>query len=72
MSYYAGSYPWSLLTRADKLIDWGLSDTKSTYIGPLEPGSVVGYRAEVSLSVLEGVRTERYNDVQGHFRIRQR
>lgn len=51
------------------VFDW---DTKSTYIGHLEPGSVVAYRAEVSLSVLEGVRTERYNDQQGHFRIRQR
>ena len=49
--------------------DW---DSKSTYIGHLEPGSVVAYRAEVSLSVLEGVSTERYNDAQGLFRIRQR
>lgn len=51
------------------VFDW---DSKSTYIGHLEPGSVVAYRAEVSLSILEGVRTERYNDEQGHFRIRQR
>ncbi|HKZ75199.1 MAG TPA: PPC domain-containing DNA-binding protein [Actinomycetota bacterium] len=51
------------------VFDW---DSKSTYIGHLEPGSVVAYRAEVSLAILEGVRTERYNDEQGHFRIRQR
>lgn len=50
------------------VFDW---DSKTTYIGHLEPGSVVGYRAEVSLTVLEGVKTERYNDEQGHFRIRQ-
>ncbi|MFQ5829793.1 MAG: PCC domain-containing protein [Candidatus Methylomirabilia bacterium] len=51
------------------VFDW---DTKSTYIGHLEPGSVVAYRAEVSMSVLQDVRTERYNDEHGHFRIRQR
>ncbi len=51
------------------VFDW---DSKATYIGHLEPGSVVAYRAEVSLTVLEGVRTERYNDAQGHFRIRER
>jgi len=50
------------------VFDW---DSKTTYIGHLEPGSVVAYRAEVSLTVLEGVKTERYNDEQGHFRIRQ-
>ena len=32
----------------------------------------MAYRAEVSLSVLESVRTERDNDAQGLFRIRQR
>jgi predicted DNA-binding protein with PD1-like motif len=46
-------------------------DSKQTYIGHLEPGSVVAYRAEVSLVVLEGVKTERYNDADGNFRIRQ-
>jgi predicted DNA-binding protein with PD1-like motif len=51
------------------VFDW---DSKTTYIGHLEPGSVVAYRAEVSLTVLEGVKTERYNDKQGHFRIRER
>jgi predicted DNA-binding protein with PD1-like motif len=51
------------------VFDW---DSKTTYIGHLEPGSVVAYRAEVSLTVLEGVKTERYNDPQGHFRIRER
>jgi len=50
------------------VFDW---DSKTTYIGHLEPGSVVAYRAEVSLTVLEGVKTERYNDAQGHFRIRE-
>ncbi len=49
------------------VFDW---DTKSTYIGHLEPGSVVAYRAEISLTVLEGVRTERYTDEKGEFRIR--
>ena len=49
--------------------DW---DSKTTYIGHLEPGSVVAYRAEVSLNVLEGVQTERYNDAEGNFCIRQR
>jgi uncharacterized protein len=48
--------------------DW---DAKQTYLGHLEPGSVVAYRAEVSLTVLEGVKTERYNDADGNFRIRQ-
>ena len=51
------------------VFDW---DSKTTYIGHLEPGSVVAYRAEVSLTVLEGVRTERYTDEQGHLRIRER
>ena len=51
------------------VFDW---DTKATYIGHLEPGSVVAYRAEASITVLEGVKTERYNDEQGHFSIRQR
>ncbi len=51
------------------VFDW---DTKATYIGHLEPGSVVAYRAEASITVLEGVKTERYNDEKGHFRIRQR
>jgi predicted DNA-binding protein with PD1-like motif len=51
------------------IFDW---DSKSTYIGHLEPGSVVAFRAEVSLIVLEGVKTERYTDEQGEFRIRQR
>ena len=50
------------------VFDW---DTKAVYIGHLEPGSIVAYRAEVTLSVLEGVKTERYNDEHGHFRIRQ-
>jgi predicted DNA-binding protein with PD1-like motif len=49
------------------VFDW---DTKSTYIGHLEPGSIVAYRAEISLTVLEGVKTERYTDEQGEFRIR--
>ena len=49
--------------------DW---DSKDVYIGHLEPGTVVAYRAEVSLTVLEGVRTERYNDDKGEFRIRQK
>jgi predicted DNA-binding protein with PD1-like motif len=49
--------------------DW---DSKIIYIGHLEPGSVVAYRAEISLTVLEGVKTERYNDERGDFRIRQR
>jgi len=48
--------------------DW---DSKTVYIGHLEPGSVVAYRAEISLTVLEGVKTERYNDEQGYFRIRE-
>ncbi len=48
--------------------DW---DSKQVYIGHLEPGSVVAYRAEVSLTVLEGVKTERYNDAEGNFRIRE-
>jgi predicted DNA-binding protein with PD1-like motif len=51
------------------VFDW---DSKDVYIGHLEPGSVVAYRAEVSLTVLEGVRTERYNDEKGEFRIRQK
>ena len=51
------------------VFDW---DSKTTYIGHLEPGSIVAYRAEVSLTVLEGVKTERYTDKQGHHRIRQR
>ena len=51
------------------VFDW---DSKTTYIGHLEPGSVVAYRAEVSLTVLEGVKTERYTDEKGEFRIRQR
>ena len=51
------------------VFDW---DSKQVYIGHLEPGSVVAYRAEASLTVLEGVRTERYTDAQGNFRIRQR
>ena len=51
------------------VFDW---DTKATYIGHLEPGSVVAYRAEASITVLEGVKTETYNDDQGHFRIRQK
>jgi len=49
--------------------DW---DSKTTFLGHLEPGSVVAYRAEVSLVVLEGVQTERYMDAQGNFRIRQK
>jgi len=49
------------------VFDW---DTTSTYIGHLEPGSIVAYRAEISLTVLEGVKTERYTDEQGEFRIR--
>jgi predicted DNA-binding protein with PD1-like motif len=48
--------------------DW---DSKQVYIGHLEPGSEVAYRAEVSLTVLEGVKTERYNDADGNFRIRE-
>lgn len=51
------------------VFDW---DSKDVFIGHLEPGSVVAYRAEISLTVLEGIKTERYNDEQGHFRIRQR
>ncbi len=51
------------------VFDW---DNKQTYIGHLEPGSIVAYRAEVSLAVLEGVQTERYNDAQGNFLIRQK
>ncbi len=51
------------------VFDW---DSKTTYIGHLEPGSVVAYRAEISLAVLEGVKTERYMDEKGEFRIRQR
>ncbi len=51
------------------VFDW---DTKQTYLGHLEPGSIVAYRAEVSLVVLEGVKTERYNDAEGNFRIRQK
>jgi predicted DNA-binding protein with PD1-like motif len=51
------------------VFDW---DTKTTYIGHLEPGSVVAYRAEASITVLEGVKTERYNDDQGNYRIRQK
>ena len=51
------------------VFDW---DTKATYVGHLEPGSVVAYRAEVSLAVLEGVKTERYIDEQGEQRIRPR
>jgi predicted DNA-binding protein with PD1-like motif len=49
------------------VFDW---DSKAVYIGHLEPGSIVAYRAEVSLTVLEGVKTERYQDGQGNFRIR--
>jgi predicted DNA-binding protein with PD1-like motif len=51
------------------VFDW---DSKTTYIGHLEPGSIVAYRAEISLTVLEGVKTERYTDEKGEFRIRQR
>ena len=51
------------------VFDW---DSKTTYIGHLEPGSIVAYRAEMSLTVLEGVKTERYTDEKGEFRIRQR
>jgi len=50
------------------VFDW---DSKTTYIGHLEPGSIVAYRAEISLTVLEGVKTERYTDEKGEFRIRQ-
>lgn len=50
------------------VFDW---DSKQVYLGHLEPGSVVAYRAEASLQVLEGVRTERYNDPDGNFRIRE-
>ena len=38
------------------VFDW---DSKETYIGHLEPGSAVAYRAEISVMVLEGVQTER-------------
>ena len=51
------------------VFDW---DSKETYIGHLEPGSAVAYRAEISVMVLEGVQTERYNDADGTFRIRRR
>jgi len=51
------------------VFDW---DSKETYIGHLEPGSIVAYRAEVSVAVLEGVKTERYNDAEGNFHIRQK
>jgi predicted DNA-binding protein with PD1-like motif len=51
------------------VFDW---DSKAVYIGHLEPGSVVAYRAEISLTVLEGVKTERYTDEKGYFCIRQR
>lgn len=51
------------------VFDW---DSKAIYIGHLEPGSIVAYRAEISLTVLEGVKTERYTDEQGNFRIRSR
>jgi predicted DNA-binding protein with PD1-like motif len=51
------------------VFDW---DSKQTYIGHLESGSIVAYRAEVSLTVLEGVQTERYNDADGNFRIREK
>ena len=51
------------------VFDW---DSKAVYIGHLEPGSIVAYRAEVSLAVLEGVETERYNDDRGNFLIRQK
>jgi predicted DNA-binding protein with PD1-like motif len=51
------------------VFDW---DSKAIYIGHLEPGSIVAYRAEISLAVLEGVKTERYTDEKGEFRIGQR
>ena len=51
------------------VFDW---DSKTTYLGHLEPGSIVAYRAEVSLIVLEGIKTERYTDAQGHHRIREK
>ena len=46
-------------------------DSKAIYIGHLESGSIVAYRAEISLTILEGVNTERYTDEQGNFCIRQ-
>lgn len=46
-------------------------DTKETYIGHLEPGSRVCYRAEVSLTVLDGVHLERYGDGSGMIWIRE-
>ena len=50
------------------VFDW---DSKTTYIGHLEPGSVVAYRAEISLIAIEGIKTERYMDEKGEFRIRR-
>ncbi len=50
------------------VFDW---DSKTTYIGHLEPGNVVAYRAEISLIAIEGIKTERYMDEKGEFRIRQ-
>ena len=46
-------------------------DTKETYIGHLEPGCRVCYRAELSLTVLEGVELERYGDGSGMIWIRE-
>ncbi len=46
-------------------------DTTETYIGHLDAGSRVCYRAEVSLTVLDGVRLERYGDGSGMIWIRE-
>ena len=46
------------------VFDW---DSKQTYIGHLEPGSVVAYRAEVSLTVLEGVADRAVQRRRGQF-----
>jgi len=37
-------------------------DNKETYVGHLEPGSRVCFRAEVSMQMLEGVQFDRYSD----------
>lgn len=43
------------------IIAWNY-DTRETYIGHLEPGSRVCYRAEISIQALEGVHIERFSD----------
>lgn len=46
-------------------------DSQASWVGHLDPGSVVAYLAEVSLVEVAGVRTERYRDEAGDYHVRQ-